>query len=1245
MSVTLVRLKKRAAELEQKKQFDKALDVYLQILEEGGKELGDDDVPLFNRVGDMLMRKGNVSEALGYYERAVDVYAERGFLNNAIALCSKILRQSPGRTAVYYKLGRISARKGFKSDARKNFLEYADRMQKAGLADEAFRALREFASLYPDQDDVRLILAELLSKENRKGEALEQLQALYEKLEAEGRRAEARATVDRMKAIDPNLVPHVIGTQPAQASSDLVFLDLSEGGNPRPSTASITRAPVPPAARAPIAPPVPALDGLTLTFVPDEDEEPPEITFHPPGFEATAEEDVPPIADLVDVPAPAGTPGAPEIAAVEEHVEGLLDGMESETDIPVLDDLVPTAHEDLVEVDDLVAPLREQPPLSGSEFAGLSLADAPRRPPPRNHDLALPGELPVTPETVISIGETPTSVAAAEDARTAAEEEADLLADIAAREAGQQAHRPAAASEPQAPAAGGEDRPSPDEDAPDDSVSDENLPDEDLEALMFGAADAAGTANNPADDAPSGLADLELDGDVDGRVGDGEREAPDEADDPGLALPVSVEWDAPASPDMEPAAATDDFLMVPPSFGAADRSGHHAFPPLVGLDGAEDAAVLNGSQQHESTSRLHTPRSTLSIGGAEQHLRRRLELEPENWNLRRQLGEALLDVGNREGGLYQLELAMVGFELDGDIDHAAEVVDEILGITPGSTRHHQKRVEYAVRARDRGRLLHAYLELGDALFRNGTADKAVAVYARVLELDGSNERAEFALATLAPDELIRRRGGRARPERWSEELDAIAGSGMELRRGSPDAAQPEGSPPSIEAVLAVVDAAQEMEEEQPSVLPEPNDMEAATDSPVDVAGENERRIEVQGEGDVEPVSAEAAAGLPGLDSAAPSEAQQGDDWTPAPDEPREDGEGTESPEPVDQASAASAEPSGDADRAEASGDADGAEASGDAADADNQRAEPSIQPFATPEAQWLEQPEPIDREPGTASSVPASESTEPDETARDSGEPEEFQVEPVEPDEAAAVVALEGEPLTDHGPTSDVPPTDDGSPAPLEEDVASAPTPAASAEESEDARMSKLEQARRLTPVGTADSDFVDLGEWLRLTEPAKSTRMQVEDPQPTGDEQADFAELLRRFKRGVAENVEAEDYEAHYDLGVAFKEMGLIDEAIAQFQKSLRGTTQRVRSYEALGQCFVEKEQYPIAAALLQRAAELPGTDDQQLVGVLYLLGFATEHMNRPAEALPYYLRVFAVDIEFRDIGARVAAMGNFTK
>jgi tetratricopeptide (TPR) repeat protein len=82
------------------------------------------------------------------------------------------------------------------------------------------------------------------------------------------------------------------------------------------------------------------------------------------------------------------------------------------------------------------------------------------------------------------------------------------------------------------------------------------------------------------------------------------------------------------------------------------------------------------------------------------------------------------------------------------------------------------------------------------------------------------------------------------------------------------------------------------------------------------------------------------------------------------------------------------------------------------------------------------------------------------------------------------------------------------------------------------------------------------------------------------------------------------------------------------------------VRSYEALGQCFVEKGQLQVAIALLKRAVETTGADDQLLVGVLYLLAYASEGLERHGEALGYYQRVFAVDIEFRDVAQRVAAM-----
>ena len=82
----VAKLKKKAIEFEQKKQFDKALALYVQILDEADGRDDEADVALFNRVGDLMLRHGKVAEALNYYEKAVDLYAEGGFFNNAIAL-------------------------------------------------------------------------------------------------------------------------------------------------------------------------------------------------------------------------------------------------------------------------------------------------------------------------------------------------------------------------------------------------------------------------------------------------------------------------------------------------------------------------------------------------------------------------------------------------------------------------------------------------------------------------------------------------------------------------------------------------------------------------------------------------------------------------------------------------------------------------------------------------------------------------------------------------------------------------------------------------------------------------------------------------------------------------------------------------------------------------------------------------------------------------------------------------------
>jgi len=171
-------------------------------------------------------------------------------------------------------------------------------------------------------------------------------------------------------------------------------------------------------------------------------------------------------------------------------------------------------------------------------------------------------------------------------------------------------------------------------------------------------------------------------------------------------------------------------------------------------------------------------------------------------------------------------------------------------------------------------------------------------------------------------------------------------------------------------------------------------------------------------------------------------------------------------------------------------------------------------------------------------------------------------------------------------------------------------------------------------------SEYIDLGELIMEDEGEPTTRFVVEEREPSGDEDRDFAEMLAHFRQKVAENIEAEDVSSHYDLGLAFKEMGLIDEAISEFQVALRGGANPLATLELLGQCFVEKGQYAVASRVLDRALRIPVQSDAELVGVLYQLGRSEEALGRPAQARELYERVLSVDIRFRDAGARIEAL-----
>jgi tetratricopeptide (TPR) repeat protein len=187
------------------------------------------------------------------------------------------------------------------------------------------------------------------------------------------------------------------------------------------------------------------------------------------------------------------------------------------------------------------------------------------------------------------------------------------------------------------------------------------------------------------------------------------------------------------------------------------------------------------------------------------------------------------------------------------------------------------------------------------------------------------------------------------------------------------------------------------------------------------------------------------------------------------------------------------------------------------------------------------------------------------------------------------------------------------------------------------ARAALRQMAPEAASAETAEG-FIDLGAML-IDDGPRTTRMRTETTAISEDEDETFREALAEFKRALDQNLPVEDHQTHYDLGVAFKEMGLLDEAIGEFQKALRSSEGRLRTSEALGQAFYEQGRPAVAEAVL-RAVEKGEEGDAEKIGVLYWLGRAQEAQGKTRNALQCYERVLAVDVSFEDASERVTRL-----
>ncbi len=150
-----------------------------------------------------------------------------------------------------------------------------------------------------------------------------------------------------------------------------------------------------------------------------------------------------------------------------------------------------------------------------------------------------------------------------------------------------------------------------------------------------------------------------------------------------------------------------------------------------------------------------------------------------------------------------------------------------------------------------------------------------------------------------------------------------------------------------------------------------------------------------------------------------------------------------------------------------------------------------------------------------------------------------------------------------------------------------------------------------------------------------------------SGAESGPLKEVFDEFRAELGEmGAEDEDLETHYNLGIAFREMGLLEEAIGEFQKVAqandRGKAFRyaMQCCTLLGLAFMEKGQPAIAAIWYERALLTPGMDTESKLALRYDLGVAQESAGELDAALKSFSQVYAINIDYRDVAERIHSL-----
>jgi tetratricopeptide (TPR) repeat protein len=186
------------------------------------------------------------------------------------------------------------------------------------------------------------------------------------------------------------------------------------------------------------------------------------------------------------------------------------------------------------------------------------------------------------------------------------------------------------------------------------------------------------------------------------------------------------------------------------------------------------------------------------------------------------------------------------------------------------------------------------------------------------------------------------------------------------------------------------------------------------------------------------------------------------------------------------------------------------------------------------------------------------------------------------------------------------------------------------------------------TPAAGGDGEGFDLANELGDLFGAQPAVAEETAPEGTasggaGSDLGDEAltDLFREFQKGVDKQLGKEDYETRYNLGIAYKEMGLVDEAVAEFQLAAKDENRLLECASMLGICFMEKGMPKLAVKWFEKGLQAEGRAEQEYQGLRYDLADALEAGGDPARALEIFTELYGQDAGFRDVADKVRQLG----